>query len=192
MCSAYIIDFLLQLRINSNIGVAFVYFSYKHGESQTPVNIMASILQQLITQKPSYVQDLKDMYAKHIRENTRPVVGDISSLLQNVVYAFGKVFIVIDALDECSDTNDVRMILLTELRKLQGRASLLVMSRPIPGLEKGLEGAIQIRVEASTTDIKNYLQQRLEAAQSMQKHFQAEPKLRDHIISCITEKIKGM
>jgi hypothetical protein len=83
------------------------------------------------------------------------------------------------------------MILLTELKKLQGRASLLVMSRPIPGLEKGLEGTIQIRVEASTTDIK-YLQQRLEAAQSMQKHFQAEPKLRDHIISCITEKIKGM
>jgi hypothetical protein len=34
------------------------------------------------------------------------------------------------------------MILLTELKKLQGRASLLVMSRPIPGLEKGLEGAI--------------------------------------------------
>jgi hypothetical protein len=84
------------------------------------------------------------------------------------------------------------MILLTELKKLQGRASLLVMSRPIPGLEKGLEGAIQIRVEAGTTDIKKYLQQRLEAAQSMQKHFQADPKLRDHIISCITEKMKGM
>ncbi|RYN82789.1 hypothetical protein AA0120_g9495 [Alternaria tenuissima] len=189
---AYIIDFLLQLRRNSNIGVAFVYFSYKDCESQTPVNIMASILQQLITQKPDYIQDLKDMYTRHIRDNTRPLVGDISSLLQNVVYAFGKVFIVIDALDECSDTNDVRMILLTELRKLQGRASLLVMSRPIPGLEKGLEGAIRIRVEASTTDIRNYLQQRLDAAQSMQKHLQAEPKLRDHIISCITDKIKGM
>jgi hypothetical protein len=107
VCSAYIIDFLLQLRINSDIGVAFVYFSYKHGESQTPVNILASILQQLIKQKPSYVQDLKDMYARHIRESTRPVVDDISSLLQNVIYAFGKVFIVIDALDECSDANDV-------------------------------------------------------------------------------------
>ena len=101
MCSAYIIDFLLQLRINSDIGVAFVYFSYKDGESQTPVNIMASILQQFITQKPDYVQDLKDMYTRHIRDNTRPTVGDISSFLQNVVYAFGKVFIVIDALDEC-------------------------------------------------------------------------------------------
>jgi len=102
------------------------------------------------------------------------------------------VFIVIDALDKCSDADDILSILLTELKKLQSRLCLLVMSRPIQDLENLLKGAVRVTVEASMTDIKNYLQQRLKSTGSLQKHMADEPSLRDTIISRITQKIKGI
>lgn len=128
---------------------------------------MASILQQLVSDKPSHLPDLK-------------------------IFSFSKGFIIIDALDECTDADDVRFILLTELKKLQCRMYLLVMSRPIPDIELLLEGAIRLNVEASLIDIKNYLQQRLESTRSMQRHLAEEPCLRDRIVSVIIQKIKGM
>jgi hypothetical protein len=153
---------------------------------------MASILQQLISDKQSFLSDLKILYTRHNKENTRPSVPDIVSLLQDVVLSYSKVFIIIDALDECTDADDVRFILLTELKKLQHRMCLLVMSRPIPDLEEPLEGATRVNVEASLIDIKNYLLQRLESTRSMQRHLTEEPSLRDKIVSVIVQKIKGM
>ncbi|EHK48124.1 hypothetical protein TRIATDRAFT_305868 [Trichoderma atroviride IMI 206040] len=189
---SYIIEALRKLSHGSDLGIAYVYFSYKDIETQTPVNVMASILQQLISDKQSFLSDLKSLYAQHIKENTRPSVPDIVSLLQDVVLSYSKVFIIIDALDECTDADDVRFILLTELKKLQHRMCLLVMSRPIPDLEEPLEGATRVNVEASLIDIKNYLLQRLESTRSMQKHLAEEPSLRDKIVSVIVQKIKGM
>lgn len=153
---------------------------------------MASILQQLVSDRPSHLPDLKNLYAQHTKQNTRPSVPDIVSLLQDAVLSYSKVFIIIDALDECTDADDVRFILLTELKKLQRRVCLLVMSRPIPDLEELLEGAIRVNIEASLIDIKNYLQQRLESTRSMQRHLAEEPSLQDRIVSAIVQKIKGM
>lgn len=175
-----------------NSGVAFIYFSYKDADIQTPVNLMASLLQQLVSQNPEYVSDLKALYSKHVRDNTRPDVGEISKLLQCVIWSFPKVFIIIDALDECSDTDDVRFILLTELRNFKSRMCLLILSRPIPRLEVGLEDAVRMHAQASESDIKNYLEQRLASVATLQKHFVDEPSLKETIISRITQKIKGM
>ncbi|KAF2731690.1 hypothetical protein EJ04DRAFT_442513, partial [Polyplosphaeria fusca] len=188
---SYIIDHLEQKRREDDFGLAYVYFSYKDAGLQTPVNIMASILQQLVLQRPNFMSDLRGMYTKHSKENSRPSVGDITTLIQSITYSFPKILIVIDALDECANTDDVRAILLTEIKKLQN-SCLLVMSRPIPDLDDLLEGAIRIRIEASSTDIKNYLQQRLESTRSMQKHLAEEPGLLNTIVSRIELKIKGM
>ncbi|KAL7928629.1 hypothetical protein V8C35DRAFT_317810 [Trichoderma chlorosporum] len=190
--ASYIIEALRKQSHTGNFGVAYVYFSYKDIEIQTPVNVMASILQQLISDKPSHLSELRSLYTQHTNQKTRPSVPDIVALLLDVVLSFSKVFIIIDALDECTDADDVRFILLTELKKLKHRMCLLVMSRPIPDLEQLLEGAIRLNVEASLIDIKNYLQQRLEGTRSIQRHLADEPSLRDRIVSVVIQKIKGM
>ncbi|KAG4432894.1 hypothetical protein IFR05_011612 [Cadophora sp. M221] len=189
---SFIIEALLQKRKVDASGVAFIYFSYKDGEIQTPVNLMASLLQQLVSQKPEYLQDLKSLYHKHVRENTRPDVGEISDLLLPIIWSFPQVFIIIDALDECSDADDVRFILLTELKKYKSRVCLLIASRPLPKLEEGLENAVRVYAKASESDIKNYLEQRLASVKIMQKHFVDEPSLKSTIVSTIILKIKGM
>jgi hypothetical protein len=132
------------------------------------------------------------MYSKHVREDTRPDVGEISEPLQSVIWSFPKTFIIIDALDECSNTDDIRLILLTELRTFKNQVCLLVMSRPLPKFEEGLEGAVRIHTEVSKSDIKNYLEERLASVTTMQRHFADEPSLKDAIVLRITQKIRGM
>ncbi|KAI1413342.1 hypothetical protein F5Y13DRAFT_198613 [Hypoxylon sp. FL1857] len=170
--TSYIIETLRQQCRNTKLGMAYIYFSYKDTEIQTPVNILASLLQQLISEKPGHSVDIKDLHAHHVKENTRPSVGEVVTLLQSVSYGFSKIFIVIDALDECSNADDVT-------------------SRPIPDLEELLEDAVRVTVEASPTDIRNYLQQRIESTSSMQKHLADEPALRDTIISLILQKFSS-
>ncbi|KAF2266514.1 hypothetical protein CC78DRAFT_578220 [Lojkania enalia] len=69
-------------------------------------------------------------------------VKDNLALALAALNVFSKVFIVIDALDECSDAEDVRSILIAELKKLPSRICLLVMLQPIPNLETLLEDAV--------------------------------------------------
>ncbi|KAF3067912.1 26S proteasome non-ATPase regulatory subunit 10 [Trichoderma lentiforme] len=191
--TSYIIDILRKERCNNDdVGIAYIYFSYKDTEIQTSVNILASLLEQLISRRPGFLSDLRSLYAEHTKENTRPSIADIGSLLQNIVFSFSKVFIIIDALDECAEVDDVRSITLTELKKLQHRMLLLVMSRPMPDPEGLLKDAIRINVEASLTDIRNYIEQRIDNTRSMQKHVAGVPELRHRIVTVILQKIKGM
>lgn len=83
-----------------------VSHSLAAGRHSCPVSVIASVLQQLIPERPGHLLDLKDLYAKHVRENTHPSVGDMASLLQRVAFNFSKVFLIVDALDECTDADD--------------------------------------------------------------------------------------
>lgn len=132
ICRSFIVDFLLQRGATDNIGVAYIYFSYKEAKKQTPVNLVASLLQQLVSQKADHIYDLMDVYEKRVKENSRPSVGECIQLLQTVFWSFSKVFIIVDALDERSEADDTRHILLTEIRILLTQSCLLVMSRPSP------------------------------------------------------------
>ncbi|KAI9148367.1 26S proteasome non-ATPase regulatory subunit [Paramyrothecium foliicola] len=169
--ASYIIEALRKRRSEDNSGLAYIYFTYKDAELQTPVNIIASILQQLISQSPADAHSLVNLHAQHVGENTRPSVGEIVSLLQDVFRRFSKVYVIVDALDECSDVDD---------------------ARPLPDLEKLLDDAIHIEVEASPTDIENYLGQRLESTRSIQIHLAQDSLLQETIVSVILEKVNGM
>ena len=48
------------------------------------------------------------LYRRHSKKQTRPTLGELSKLLQSEVRHISKVFIVIDALDECPESNRTR------------------------------------------------------------------------------------
>ena len=190
--SSYIIRHLQEKKVTDTIGVAYLYFSYKDTEKQTLLNLIASLLQQLVTQKPLLLQEVRDLYQQHVTHHTRPSAGECSQLLQTVIWSFTQVYIVVDALDECPERGEVRNIFLTQLFSLQPIANLLLVSRTIPSLESTLERAVRIKLEPHEEDIRNYLLQRLKETPSMKRHFDDEPSLPETIISRLTQKIKGM
>jgi hypothetical protein len=80
--------------------------------------------------------------------------------LQSVVSEYSRSFVIIDALDECQDSDGDRKRLLRALFGLQVQtgACLLATSRSIPNIEKEFEGrSTRMEIRASDHDLKRYI-----------------------------------
>jgi hypothetical protein len=130
------------------------------------------------------------LHKGHIQNKTRPTLGEYTKLLQAAVDCFSKVRIIIDALDECPEADQVRQSLLEEIRKLDS-VSVLVTSRNIP-IESELRSAIRLDVRANDLDIKNYLEDRMSRSDRLKKFAEKDLNLYDSIKNTIFEKAKGM
>ena len=57
--------------------VTYLYFNYKRHAEQTIENLVASLLKQLVKQRPDFYSILKSLYTLHGARGTRPSV-DVS------------------------------------------------------------------------------------------------------------------
>ena len=96
--SSIIINYLEQT-FKGNAAVAYIYCNYKE-QNQTAINLVASLLQQLVQGQSVISNDIIAIYRRHSRKQTRPSFAEYSELLESEAHRFSKVFIVIDALDE--------------------------------------------------------------------------------------------
>ena len=133
--------------------VASIYCNYKDKMTQTPVNLLANIWSQ-IRQKDSLDPEVEALYDRH--SNARPRLDDICKILRAEVNRHTKVFVIIDALDECEPA--YRLRLLTELRALQPKLKLMVTSRFFDAIGADMGVDTDIEILASDTDIKRYIQ----------------------------------
>src|SRR5205085_10842297 len=122
----------------------------------------------------------------------RPTLGEWSKLLQSEVHRFSKVFIVIDALDECFEGDGSRWSFLAEIQKLHPSIHLLVTSRHISTIEHEFEKAACMEIHASDEDVRRYVEGRIEQERQLSRHVKADPALQETIINAIVEKAKGM
>lgn len=116
--------------------VVCVYLDYKDATNQTLVNLLGSLLKQLIQLRDSsdVSNDLRDLYRKAKRRNAKPRLEQIRELLLAEIATCNRVYCVVDALDECS----FRQELLSEILKLvPEKLSLLITSRQIDGEAQG-------------------------------------------------------
>ena len=125
-------------------------------------------------------------------QQTRPTLTDCTDLLQSEARGFSKVFIVIDTLDECSESNGTRDSFLTEIRKLQPNVNLLIASRHISTIEREFENQARVEIRASDDDVRRYLESRIERERRLQCLVGEDMGLQGTIINTIVEKAKGM
>ena len=178
-------------RDTCEVGIGWIYCI--HNETgQTAQNLLASLLQQFCRQKGPLSPEVSQSYKQHCRHKTRPVVSEILRLLRAVIQGFQKVYIVIDALDECPEINRTRDIFLTELLRLPSNAYLLVTSRPNSFVESILGEAKRLQTSAHVDDVRRHVAARIAKEPRLMKWISAEPYLQDEIVSKITERTQGM
>lgn len=175
-------------------GLAYVYCSYKERRDHTTVNLIASILQQLIQDDDVVPADVLTLYRHHARrKGSIPTLIELSKLLQSQVCRLSTVFIAVDALDERREGDtETADDFLEELRALQPHVRLFVTSRPSAAIELELKDAIRLQVLAHDTDVRTYLEQRIARTPRLKRHVDKDPTLREGITNTIIEKSKGM
>jgi ankyrin repeat domain-containing protein 50 len=144
---------------------------------------MASLLKQLVQDCPVISDNVKSFYHSHKKQSTYPTLDQFTTALLVEVKTYAKVFIVVDALDECTETDRSRIKLLRALRSLP--VNLMVTSRDIPSIEEQFPDAQRLHIRASDHDVKHYVQSQLVDYPSL-------ANLRDIIIKNVVDNAKGM
>lgn len=149
-------------------------------------------MQQLVQRDLVISDDIWSLYRHHTKKQTRPTLDELSKLLQLEIHRLSKVFIVIDALNECPEGNGTRDSFVAEIRKFQPIIYLLVTSRHISTIEREFEKAAWVEIHATNKDIGRYIKSRIKGDRQLIRHIQKEPALQSTIINTIIEKTKGM
>jgi hypothetical protein len=163
-------------------GLIFVFINYKERETQKLTDIIASLVQQLVILSNAIPKEVGAMHKKHTSNRTRPGVKELSELLNLLIEKFPVIYLVVDALDECSQEMKDRFI--TILRELLDKARLLCTSRPLGYIEEALVGSSRLEVRASDSDIQRYVAAQIKLTLRLQRYS----RIREDLQGSITEK----
>jgi hypothetical protein len=174
-----------------DVGIAYLYCDFRQQDEQKAEDLLASLLKQLSQKLPSMPDSVEALYNDHKHKRTRPSINEISGALHSVAAMYSKVFIAVDALDECQDSNGCRQRFLSDVLSLQAKtgANLFMTSRAIPEVTAMFEDARSIEIRANKEDVGKYLDSHMSL---LPRFVVRNPEFQEEIKSEIIELVDGM
>jgi len=189
--AAMVIDYLQQAFSKDNIAISYVYC--RHNEQHKARDLVAALLRQLVCQLSKLPEAVEECYTFYSQRNTMPGREKFITLLGIVANQFDQAFIVIDALDEYPEDDDIRMEVLDSIKDIKKFANVLVTSRSeIPAIEKSFEGDLWEEIRAADDDIRAYLKSEIGKRTLLSDQISKRPSLREEIVTKVVSKAKGM
>lgn len=179
-------------RHDSKIGIAYVYCNFRQQHEQKSTDLVLSLLKQLVQEQSSLPGCVQGLYSHHRLKRTRPSRDEILRALHSVVISYSRVFIIVDALDECQAFNEGRKMFLSDVFTLQAKTTgvnLFATSRFIQDIENQFQGSLRIQIRATDTDVAKYLDGKLQNFRSL---VSKNIPLREEIKSRIAKAADGM
>jgi hypothetical protein len=175
-------------------GVACIFCNYKaRADQQNAVVLLTAILRQLVQAQSSIPESVLRLHEHHSRRSTRPLLKEIFTTLKSVVKDYSRVYLVVDALDECPAEDGTRGRLLANILGLQKEAGtdlhLMVTSRFIPDIEEKFKEALRLEVRASDEDVKIFVAGQMDRLPNV---VQRNEELKDLVKNEITQAVDGM
>jgi NACHT domain len=203
LASSTIIEDINLMRKSGLASLAFFYCDFREDEKGDLRGLLSSVLVQLCHQSDSYCQILSDFYSEHANGLQHPSDGALEQCLKNVLEVRGQapVYLIVDGLDECSNTSaipsprDKVLALLEDLVDSQlPNLRICVTSRPEADIEAVLEPltfhSISLHDESGQIeDINNYIRSVINTDPRMQRWKAADKEL---VIDVLIKKSDGM
>ena len=138
------------------------------------------------------LDNIKSCHRQHTQRRTRPSLNEIVTLLRSQVEKFNKVFIVIDALDECPELGGTRKDFLSEVRSLVPTVRLMVTSRHDLAIESTFKHDTRLEIQAQDQDVRKYIESQMERRHELADLLNDHDDIRSEIIAVILSKTNGM
>ncbi|MCJ1284853.1 hypothetical protein MMC26_004190 [Xylographa opegraphella] len=180
-----------RIRGDCSIAFAYIYCNFKRQHEQSLEHLLASLLKQLAQGRHHLPENVKTIYARCRDQETRPSVDDISAVLQSVAAEYSRVFIVIDALDECQVNNGCLAKLLSHISNLQSkcRVNFFATSRFIPDITERFQRDVRLEIRANKQDVQRYVEGHID---ELPRFVRRDPDLQQEISSEIVKAVDGM
>ncbi|KAF5589386.1 transient receptor potential channel pyrexia [Fusarium pseudocircinatum] len=174
MASIVVNSLLESFHSESNIGVAYIYCNFRRRHEQKASDLIANLLKQLSENQPSLFKPVEELYNKRKASRTRPSLQELGRVLQEVAATYSRVYIVLDALDECETTDGTLPNFIQQVLDLQSATStnILATSRYIPEIKEKFRKAVSLKIRAI--------------------FVQNKPELQEEIKTRILESVQGM
>jgi hypothetical protein len=183
--------------------LAFFYFDFREDEKRDLRGLLSSVLVQLCHQSDSYCHILSSFYSEHKNGSQDPSDAALKQCLKNILDVSGQapVYLIVDGLDECSNTSALPsprekvLTLLTDLIDSQvSNLRICVTSRPEFDIKVALEPlafhSVSLHDESGQRkDIDNYIRSVVNADTKMRRWRAADREL---VIDALINKSDGM
>ncbi|KAI9890433.1 MAG: hypothetical protein M1814_003917 [Vezdaea aestivalis] len=187
-----------HVRSKTQTGEATVYyyFDYKDRDQRSSQKMMATITASLASKSKSCFDELDAKVRMARSAGRKPTREMVHSYFRDSLKHFSKVCLVVDALDECTDRENMLEDLFDLPKSCPGDLKLLVTSRKHTDIQEALDSVdhLWIDMEASLVqpDIKKFVDAEIEEIIRKQRIKLRDPNLQNQIANVLSEKSGGM
>lgn len=178
-----------RFRDDARVGIAYLYCNFRQADEQKAEDLLSSLLKQLSQGCPSVPDGVKALYYDHQKKRTRPSFDEISRNLQSVAAMCPRVFIIVDALDECQSADRMRFLSVILSLQAKHEVNIFASSRFIPEVVDQFKASISLEIRANSEDIERYLEGHMGHLPSL---VQEDRLLRNEIKVGVSEAVGGM
>jgi hypothetical protein len=155
--------------------------------TQTVINLVSSLLRQLAQSRLIVSESVSKLYNGH--QDRRPTLREFEEALRIEIRSYSKVFVIVDALDECAD-DETRVALLAALKGLP--VNLMITSRHSIRIEEEFARVKSLEIRAHNDDVRRYVETQIIRYERLARHVKADSSLKGDIIDKVVDSAKGM
>jgi len=178
---------------NPSMAIAYFYFDFRNPRKLHLIDLLKSLVSQLSDCSADTLRILQSLYSKHQDGRTQPSSGAIALALQDILTVGKRTHIIVDALDECEEREE----LLRWLEKLAKSAlptvRVFCTSRRERNLEETLEDIATTIIDFDKSLVDNdvyiYLKGQLRSDKRLSKW---RPEVQKEIEDKLMAGVHGM
>ena len=198
LCSTAIEDALNQRSYATEqaVRVGFYYFDFNDQNQQRCDTMLRSLIAQLSQQTHDEENPLNKLYFACGTGVSQPSLPMLMKTLRELVQSFADVFIILDALDECKERNNLMANVEDMAEWKLASLHMLVTSRKEKDIEESLSELLKdehrmcVQSARNKGDIRTYVRSRIQTDRRLRRW--QKPDVHTEIETILVEKAGGM
>jgi hypothetical protein len=197
LSSAVLQDLLQYCADDPEKVVVYFYFDFNDTQKQYAERMLRSLISQLLQQPLDIPASLDILFSSHQDGEQQPSLEAFIDVVHHMIQQIPQLYIVLDALDECAQRQDLMESLSTMARWQLQNMHLIVTSRKERDIENSIkvfvdeQNSICLQDEVVDKDIQQYVRQRLSNDESLSK-WGKDIALRQEIETALMKGSLGM
>ncbi|KAK4207663.1 ankyrin repeat-containing domain protein [Rhypophila decipiens] len=172
LCSVVIDHLERERRDNGTSACLYVYFDHRDQRRQDANNILPCLLAQLVRQRDDASKEVNQLHQSYRLKGIPPTLDDYLDVLASEIKKLNRVYIVVDALDECQDDDELntRDEFVRALQRLpEANTRLLFFSRHDESIKSLVNPDDRISIAATESELASYVKSRINARRELKK-----------------------
>jgi hypothetical protein len=175
----------------------YFYFDFNDARKQDPELMLRSLLSQLLQASSKLPKSIDALFSACGDGQQQPALHSLLQVTSQVIQHFTHVYVVLDALDECTKRQELMNLLETMAEWQHKNVHLLMTSRKERDIETSLENYVEernslcLQSHIVDDDIQRYVRQRLSQDKALAK-WNKDAAVREEIEDVLMQGARGM